>query len=99
MASLSLQARSQQIPAAAAEVAGALPEETMDTTGESDLSSVSTLSKLSSNVSKLTEIDGQSWDCGLRGPLYLPCQTFVKELGHSSPHKAADTGCLISVYD
>lgn len=62
--SLSLQAREikcQQIPAAA-EVAGAMPEETMDMTGESDLSSVSTLSKLSSNVSKLTDIDGQSWD-------------------------------------
>ena len=41
-----------------AESAESLPEEMMDVTGESDLSSVSTISKLSSNVSKVTDIDG-----------------------------------------
>lgn len=40
------------------ESAESLSEELMDVTGESDVSSVSTLSKLSSNVSKITDIDG-----------------------------------------
>lgn len=50
----------QHVPPPATESAEAPPDEMLDATGDDDLSSISTLSKLSSNASKLTDIDGQS---------------------------------------
>ena len=57
------QARDIGCPSVPPPVAESAEEEMLDLTGESDLSTVSTLSKASSDSSKLTDIDGQ-WIIG-----------------------------------